>query len=242
MKLKINFMVFSALVMGGVGTSGSVKAEEKFLSDHYVKIEGGAYLTRETGRMPFKDQLGNSLELASDDLGTGAVFGVGVGTRFSENVRADITFNYRIGSELSTNENFATSGSPTTADLRSFGLMANAFFDVAEFKVDEISFVPYLGGGVGLVVNDLGYVREVLTGGIAVWEGDTKTNMAWQLGAGVGVGLSETLSIDAGYRYVDLGKIHSGVQIASGTSGRLQKKIQGDYITHELTLALRYSF
>lgn len=218
------------------------KADESLFDGLYLKGEVGASISRKMGRILFQDQMGNNGALENNDVGTGATLGLGVGKQFSDNFRAELMFNYRVGNELDTNENLSTIGSPTTADLSSSSLFANLNYDVAKVQVQNTTIVPYIGVGIGFAVNELGDVTEVAPGGTVVWQGDTKTNFAWQIGAGVGIPLTDKLTFDAGYRYVDLGSFQSGTQLISGATGNLQKKVKGDFAAHEVLVGLRYAF
>lgn len=79
-------------------------------------------------------------------------------------------------------------------------LFANVFWDFH----NESSFTPYIGGGLGVAFNYTGYDFEMKNGDHYSVD-DRFTNFAWNAGAGVSYSLSETLSLDASYRFVGLG-------------------------------------
>jgi len=220
----------------------SAQAADDLWSGIYVKGEAGVSLSHDAGRLPHQDQNGIQLNTQNDDLGTSATFGLGIGKQFGEKVRVDFTLNYRTGNEVNTNENLNAGVTTLTADLNSYGLMASAYYDIAKLNVSGRSVIPYVGGGLGIAINELGDSAEMVNGTRVVWEGDRTTNLAWQVGGGVGIELTDLLSLDAGYRYVDMGGFKSGNQLLSGATGQLQQVYEGDFTTHEVMVGLRYSF
>lgn len=247
--MKNSIFICSAFV-ATLTFGGSGQASDTMLSDLYIKGEVGASISQDTGKTSFQDQFGGSAEFANNDLGTASVLGVGFGKELSGKIRADLTLNFRHGHEFDA-KTLPISGIPilpvpTTANLQSYGLMANIFYDIATLTVGKKSIVPYLGGGVGFAVNKLDTVTfnyaAVTSFSDVTWAGDKKTNFAWQVGGGFGVDLSENSTLEIGYRYVDLGKFQSGTQILSGASGQLQRRLKGDISAHEVTIGLRYNF
>ncbi|MBK8769227.1 MAG: porin family protein [Rhizobiales bacterium] len=105
------------------------------------------------------------------------VAGGGVGYRFSDNVRADVTAdwsgNYKVapGAELST----------TT-------VLGNVYYDFA----NDSMFTPYVGVGAGY-----GWANG--SGGAV-----DDSGLALGAAAGVSVDLTNNLAIDAGYRFRDI--------------------------------------
>ncbi len=107
------------------------------------------------------------------------------------------------------NNNVDVNGTRTT-----LGLMANAWYDVDI----GMPFTPYFGGGLGVtrVVYDVGLPVE-LPGSVTLPSGTVATVLgglggddadwvlAYQVGAGVGYRLLESLVVHAGYRYVGTG-------------------------------------
>jgi opacity protein-like surface antigen len=73
----------------------------------------------------------------------------------------------------------------------------------------------------------------------------TSSGLAWQLAAGVGIAVTSNLTLDVGYRYVDLGsiKVDQGrYNYVNFTPNTDTNGLKGDLRTHELALGLRYSF
>jgi opacity protein-like surface antigen len=75
-------------------------------------------------------------------------------------------------------------------------------------------------------------------------DGNTINQFAYKLSAGTLVSITEQLSLDVNYQYVNLGAFKGGTAFnASGTLGNLQKGINGgDIKTQELMVGLQYTF
>jgi len=111
--------------------------------------------------------------------------------------------------------------------VEAHSLMLNLYYD---FDTGT-KFNPYFGGGIGLARVE-GKVKE---------DGESYSkkanNLAWQLGAGVAYALTDNVSIDAGYRYTDMGDVEKTI---SGPGGYIKAKF--DVSAHEFLLGLRYKF
>src|SRR5882724_2862899 len=82
--------------------------------------------------------------------------------------------------------------------------MANGYYD---FSANGVS--PYVGIGVGVAQNKLGTVSFDLGGIAGNVPGDTKTGVAFSIMLGASIPLEQTLVLDVGYRYIDLGEVQS---------------------------------
>ena len=76
-------------------------------------------------------------------------------------------------------------------------------------------------------------------------DGKKVSQFAYKVAAGTLVSLSEKLSLDINYQYVDFGKFKSGVNFVNtlGGSGALIEPFNGGEIkTQELMVGLQYKF
>ncbi len=103
--------------------------------------------------------------------------------------------------------------------LYKHSVMANAYFDYLTCT----PWTPYVGAGIGsayLKADDGEQAKSVY-------------NLAWQVMAGLTYDINSNWTLDAGYRYADLGRI---------------RKNSGDSVTkltardHEIMLGVRYTF
>jgi opacity protein-like surface antigen len=103
------------------------------------------------------------------------VGGGGIGYRYNENLRTDLTIDwtskYNIGAG---------------ADLSSTTVLGNLYYDWA----NDSAFTPYVGAGVGY-------------GWTYFDPGKDRSGLAVGLTAGVAVDLTENLALDVGYRFRD---------------------------------------
>ena len=115
--------------------------------------------------------------------------------------------------------------------------MFNGYYDLGRFD----RFMPYVGAGVGLAYNQM---DECLfhwkPGADQRIEGDNSWSLAWSLMAGVGVQVTERVTLDFGYRYIDMGKAESGI---IDNLGFTNPKLRIDDLTaHEFKIGLRFAF
>lgn len=164
-----------------------------------------------------------------DGFDPSPLFGAGVGFSPLPFLRTDVTVTYRTDYSGSG----AISGTPFTAnaDIKSIVGMLNAYYDFPSFS----NFTPYIGGGAGVARNQLNNT-SVTTGGatVATIGGATKTNFAWQVGAGVAISMAPTIALDIAYHYLDAGKFESASFAGSTASGQLK--------AHEVTAGIRVGF
>ena len=170
-----------------------------------------------------------------NNVGESGVLSGGVGWRFSQNFRADLTVGYRGGYALDDSDRFPSS---YEADIVSTSVMLGAYWDFVTGGA-----APYFGVGIGWaqnkiddIVNRFGNTAFRLPGG--TWSG-----MAWSLMAGVGIPLGGRATLDLYYRFIDLGEIES-------ESGRITctptpcnftySGLSGKLRAHELMLGIRF--
>lgn len=166
---------------------------------------------------------------------TTALVGVAAGLNFKQwgaPVRGEVEYDYRSDLGYNPNPNYVNAATPTksTNNINSQTLFFNAYYDIDT----GTKFTPFLGGGVGIAFNNTSTNGTVIATGQSASSNGSKTEFAWNIGAGVNYAFTDHWSVDAAYRYVDLGSAFG----ATGTSAQ----ITGDLTTHELSAALRYQF
>ena len=102
-------------------------------------------------------------------------------------------------------------------------LMLNGYYGLKELKIPTM----YLSVGVGVVSNSTDATQDV-----------TLTDFAWSLGTGFSKSLSDSLTTDLRYRYVDLGKAGTGMSEFSPYDEHFESKLD----THEVTFGIRANF
>jgi opacity protein-like surface antigen len=115
------------------------------------------------------------------------------------------------------------------ANLRT--LLVSGYYDFV--TLDDLAF--FVGGGVGVSFTRVdgtdGYLSADKSG----------RDFAWQLGVGCDYDLDEQMTIEAGYRYVDLGDEEYDLSIA-GWPGVDAGDFKADFASHDLYVGFRYRF
>jgi opacity protein-like surface antigen len=184
------------------------------------------------------DQMINEKMLGALDIGVGA------GYKFNDYLRSDVVFDYETPAKFKGSLWCADAGPCGTGlykdservKIEAYSALANVYADLGNFH----GVIPYIGGGIGasyLRTSDVeGSAKDANTGKNP--EGAGKWNFAWALMAGVEYPISNNLSLDLGYRYLNLGDAKTGyVTDGQGVSTRMDYK---DITAHEVRVGLRY--
>ena len=161
------------------------------------------------------------------ETGTIERSGMGGVDEYSQPLRVELEYALRGNSEKSWGSHWGS----VDCTWNSSTLFANLYYD---FRNDS-AFVPYIGAGIGMSFNYLGF--DLHRDRSAVSRDESTTNFAWNVGAGVAYNVNDALYIDAAYRYVDLGYTE-----ASGTLNGDQIKVGSRPYNHEFMLGLRFAF
>jgi opacity protein-like surface antigen len=176
-----------------------------------------------------------------DDIGDSWVFGAGVGYRVNPNIRAELALGYRSGFELDQSDPQAP---PSTfrGEIRNWNVMLNGYYDI-DFGQP---WKPYVGAGIGYARNKLRTITVTnpsVPGVVVPIAGDTDSGLAWSLGVGVGYALPNGMTLDVGYRYIDLGDLKVPalpVSVPSIGPAAPYAGAEGKLRAHELVLSLRF--
>ena len=210
------------------------------LEGYYITAKGGVSKTLDTGTMSYISG-GETETLNNEDLGTGTAFGFSAGRYITDNLRLELEVIKRTSYELDTS---LESNNTTTlkGDIDSNSVFINGFYDFQPFSISNTAITPYLGGGLGISRNEMGTTTETTAGGdITNLDGKKINQFAYKVSAGTLVSLTESLSFDINYQYVNLGSFKSGV--SAGAEGTLDKPLnEGEIKTQELMLGLQYTF
>ncbi|GLK76253.1 outer surface protein [Methylopila jiangsuensis] len=213
-----------------------------------VEFGSAWYLRGDVGYKFYRDPSARFLDPAykgvdkyrKENLDEAFIFGGGVGYKFNEWFRTDVTVDYETKADFGGKLwciGCATKGlySDERAKISALTFLANAYFDIGTWH----GFTPYVGAGIGtsrVNVDDYRYTNP--NGSKGKIGGDHKWNLAWALMAGVGYEVSDNITIDANYRYVDLGE--GRTKRVAGVTGGHRVKID-DIAAHEIRLGVRYT-
>jgi outer membrane protein OmpA-like peptidoglycan-associated protein len=170
------------------------------------------------------------------------MFGGGVGYRFSPMFRSDVTVDY-IPSLKVSGHNSLVPALTNSADLSSLVGMVNGYIDINGFAPNMFGrFQPYLQGGIGVARDDL--EKTTFGGPFAgiTLSGSTRTNFAWGVGAGLGYALTPNLTLDLGYKYLDLGEMRTGSTVSTGAVSIGVTPAKADLQAHTVMLGVRFAF
>jgi opacity protein-like surface antigen len=180
------------------------------------------------------------------------IFDIGVGYRFNNWFRADVTGQYRGKANFKGMDLFNTpvGGGPVTPVVDSYSgsksellFLANAYVDLGTWW----NVTPFVGAGIGTsrvtISNfaDAGLIDPAFGGpAVAYALTGSQWNFAWAAHAGLAYNVTPGLTLELGYSYVDLG---------DGTTGRSARfdapltpfVFKFDHITsHDLKLGVRW--
>jgi opacity protein-like surface antigen len=189
---------------------------------YYEEFAKGWYLRGDIGMSNQKvDSLFNALydtvdrvETVHKEFDSAPFFGLGIGYQFNHWFRADLTGEYRGGATFHGYDIVTAGGSMFTDEYRAIKsewlVLANIYADLGTWG----GFTPFLGLGIGGSRNTISSFIDVCTtcpgGGVAHGPTATKTNFAWAFHAGLGYKVTNNVTIEFAYRYVDLGDALSG--------------------------------
>ena len=209
------------------------------LDDFYITAKGGVSKTLDTGTMNYDN--GDVFTLSDDDLGTGSAFGISAGKYITDNFRLELEVIKRTGYEMDTTD---SDNNLMEANITSKSIFFNGFYDFQPFSLGNTPITPYLGGGVGISKNKMGATHENRPGNTV--DGKTISQFAYKVAAGTLVDLTENVSLDINYQYVNLGNLKSGVGVYN-QNGIFQANLPagingGEIKTQELMVGLQYKF
>jgi opacity protein-like surface antigen len=217
------------------------------LDGYYITPKVGVSKTMDTGTTTTITAVGETRPLEDEDLSTGTAFGLSLGKYLTNNFRLELEVMKRTGFEFDTHIVPPLNTLSKKADIDTKSIFINGFYDFNSFDISSTSVTPYLGGGVGFSRNKLGTTvihNNGATNGRTI-DGESVTQFAYKLSAGTLVSLTEQLSLDVNYQYVNLGgfKSTNRLYVDGVPATDLQKGINGgDIKTQELMVGLQYTF
>lgn len=174
-------------------------------------------------------------------------FGGGIGYRFNNWFRADVTGEYRTEADFTAADRYDFNLDGIWDGTNWYGagkhevlFLANAYVDLGTWA----GITPYVGAGIGTSRNTISGFSDYnqFTGTYAVAQSHSQWELAWAIHAGVGIDLAPGVSFDIGYRYVDLGDAQSGDIVAIGAPNTVYNPMLFNGLTsHDVYLGLRYA-
>jgi len=218
------------------------------LDSFYITPKVGVSKSMDAGETLSTNHLGLTFNSEDTDIGTGTAFGFSVGKYITDNFRMELEAMKRTGYDFDALIGPDYYELADKATINTTSIFINGFYDFQPFSIGNTPITPYLGGGVGISRNKMGFVTEYNNLGANTWflDGDSTNEFAYKFSAGTLVSLTEKLSLDVNYQYVNLGAFKSGSAQYNSLgvpSGNMDKGINGGEIkTQELMVGLQYTF
>lgn len=238
-------------LLAAVATTAMMASPSLAFADDYGTEDAGWYLRGNVGYGLHTDMdlTGDVVgDVESEGHGTGSL---GLGYDFGNNWRLELD-----GASLWTDLGQVSQVPNSSSKLRTNTTMLNAIYDFNDFGRWE----PYIGAGVGLVrgktrttahdfPSDFSLapgtvnVSTPVCSGVACSFADSDTGWGWQLLAGLGYQVSEKLTWDTHYRYLNSTGLDFDGTVApvlgSTNAGAFSMEDVG---AHSLMTGLRYKF
>jgi opacity protein-like surface antigen len=176
--------------------------------------------------------------------------GAGIGYKFNDWIRADLTGEYRGRANFHGADTVTTPGvffgtNDVSASKSEVVGMANVYFDLGSWY----GFTPFIGGGVGVAdvtihdYKDRGLAFNgaggFLGNGFATARDYSRTNFAWAVHAGVAYAVSSNFSVEFAYRYLNMGDAQTGTLVGfDGTTTPATKLHNLD--SHDFKVGFRW--
>ncbi len=185
-------------------------------------------------------------------VGVQAIVGAGVGYKFNNWFRFDVTGEYRMptkywGMESYNSTGFSSPNCPVicydkySGNISSAVVLANGYLDLGTW----FGVTPYVGGGVGVAYNFFDNLTDtgIETGGYGQAPNHAFPTFAWAAMAGLSYWITPNIMVDFGYRFLDLGTFESNRIYCFGGCGASGAEHERFVLTsNEVRLGLRYVF
>jgi opacity protein-like surface antigen len=198
----------------------------------------------------------NDVVIHDQDFEASWLLGIGVGYRFNEWFRADITGEYRGPSDFDALDSIDNDIDPEfdvvndyDAEKTEWTFLLNAYWDF--YTWEKVTF--FVGAGAGASYNKISDLTDTnlldpgggpscpSSNGCAGDNGQWQ--FAWALHAGAAFAVAPNIAIELAYRYLNLGDAESDDIIGSGGGNLYDNPFEFDDLTsHDVKIGLRYTF
>ena len=212
------------------------------VGDNYFSIKLGSSNSKNAGTSSLITQVNKSGTTTNNDLGRSDVLGISIGKYLSEHFRGEIGISQRKGFKYHTTvpalpENYYK------ADVESFAVFLNGYVDAQPMTFLQNSVTTYVGAGIGISrnkMNPLSIYRDWVLLGTA--SSNTETELALKFALGALINLSDNVSLDLNYQYVDLGDIKSGVDLSFDARDMIAPFSGPEITSNEFNVGLQIAF
>jgi len=224
--LTLAAVTLGAMTLGAVTLGAApAKAQE---GGPYVGVRALAGLS-DGGDLTLSD--GTAMDLDDDSLEWSTGASAVVGWRFDETpFRAELEYIWRYRFDIDAHAAPAGDNRRLKSNIDTHSVYLNGYVDIPI----TMSFRGYVGAGVGFARHNSD-TQFIQANGVRTDSSNADSQLSWMATAGVQYDLSEAWSIDASYRYTDLGEIET----ASSPIGSLTTD---NYYSHDFLIGVAYRF
>jgi opacity protein-like surface antigen len=188
---------------------------------------------------------GTSVQTLGAGFSGASLFGLGVGYQFGSWFRVDVTGEYRAKASIHgldiVNFNGVPIGTDTyTGNKEEWLALVNLYADLGTWWC----ITPFIGVGIGGVKTTISSFVDTnsIAPGVAFAKDESKYNFAYALHAGLGYKVSNNLTLELAYRYVDLGDGQSGdLRTYDGTNNVNNPMHFKGITSHDVKLGVRWT-
>lgn len=174
----------------------------------------------------------------------------GIGYRFNEFFRVDGTGEYRTAAHYSAIESYnqgyfnnpqdnSRSYDTYSASVRSVVGLVNGYVNTPSYYGVSL----FAGAGVGVANVKVSNLYDIgPNGGFGFANDHDKTNFAWALMAGLDFAVTNNLTLELGYRYLNLGSVSTGAIACTNTGGCPYEVQHYKLQANDIRLGFRYTF
>ncbi|WP_058972367.1 outer membrane protein [Type-D symbiont of Plautia stali] len=227
--MKLKAFIFGLPMFMAAGTAAaSDTSEGYYASAKYLQSQQRAK-EMDTSARPGVGQF-----VAGNEKASNAAAALAAGYQWGNGWRTEGEYTFGQKSEFTSGSStFATSYNHLQTDVQR--LMLNVYRDY------QIGYNVALYGTAGVGVS------KIKAGG---WQGNTsrqyasttQNNLTYSIGAGISYTPIEQISLDLGYRYVDMGKIESGYNTFANARGLKDEQMKAQLVENQFVLGARYLF
>ncbi len=196
----------------------------------YLRIDGGYAMTSDP------DGTGANGPHSSSEVQDTGLLGIGIGTRVEDQVRVEGMLTYRSPMSVDSTDG---AGNTLSGEVESISAMVNLYYDVTQAHewLGGDTFTPYIGAGVGISMLDTDTMQS--TAGTSE-RGTQAYNLTYAAMAGMSSKISDFVTADVGYRFINLGQFEQDGSFSGGGSTTATK--YDDLFAHEFRAGLRFQF
>jgi opacity protein-like surface antigen len=188
------------------------------------------------------------VQYKGNSLDDSAIIDGGVGYRFNQYFRVDVTGEYRASAQYSAIETYnqgfffrprtgQQNADTYRGNVRVVDGLVNGYVDLGTWY----GITPFIGGGVGIAnINAGSVIDNGEGGGIGYSSGKSTTNFAYAAMAGLDFQVTRNLVFEFGYRYLNAGSFASGTIVCSNETPCPNEVQHHKLAYNDIRLGLRY--